>query len=58
MIDAAKSKDLADQVSTIIRNAVLNPPDGGVLNPRLSALGGSGADQVARLIEQIAQSRQ
>jgi hydroxymethylcytosylglucuronate/cytosylglucuronate synthase len=54
MIDAATSQDLCHEVSTIIRNAVLNAPDAGVLNPRLSGLGSAGADQVAEVVEQIA----
>jgi hydroxymethylcytosylglucuronate/cytosylglucuronate synthase len=54
IIDAATSPDLSDEVSTIIRRAVSNAPDDGVLNPRLSTLGIAGADQVARLVEQVA----
>jgi hydroxymethylcytosylglucuronate/cytosylglucuronate synthase len=54
MIDAATSHDRSDEVSTIIRNAVLNAPDDGVLNPRLSALGSTGADQVAEFVKQVA----
>jgi hydroxymethylcytosylglucuronate/cytosylglucuronate synthase len=54
IIDAATSQDLSDEVSTIIRGAVFNAPDGGVLNPRLSALGIAGADQVAQLVKQVA----
>ena len=54
IIDAAASPDLSDAVSTMIRRAVSNAPDDGVLNPRLSALGNAGADQVARLLEQVA----
>jgi hypothetical protein len=54
LIDAANSRDLSEEVATIIRNAVLNAPEDGVLNPRLSALGTAGADQVAQLVEQVA----
>jgi hydroxymethylcytosylglucuronate/cytosylglucuronate synthase len=54
IIGAAASRDLSDEVSTIIRKAVSNAPDDGVLNPRLSTLGIAGADQVARLVEQVA----
>ena len=58
MIDAATSQDLSDEVSTTIRNALLNAPDDGVLNPRLSALGDAGADQVAQFVKQVALRRQ
>jgi hydroxymethylcytosylglucuronate/cytosylglucuronate synthase len=54
IIDAANSQVLSDEVSTIIRNAVSNAPDDGVLNPHLSALGNAGADQVAQLVKQVA----
>jgi hydroxymethylcytosylglucuronate/cytosylglucuronate synthase len=54
LIDAANSRDLSEEVATIIRNAVFNAPEDGVLNPRLSALGTAGADQVAQLVEQVA----
>jgi hydroxymethylcytosylglucuronate/cytosylglucuronate synthase len=56
-IDAANSQDLRDEVSAIIRKAVSNAPGDGVLNPQLSALGFDGAEQVARLIEQVALCR-
>jgi hydroxymethylcytosylglucuronate/cytosylglucuronate synthase len=54
IINAATFQDLSDEVSTMIRKAVLNAPDDGVLNPRLSALGIAGADQVAQLVKQVA----
>jgi hydroxymethylcytosylglucuronate/cytosylglucuronate synthase len=54
MIAAATSRELSDEVSTMIRKAVLNAPDDGVLNPQLSALGIAGADQVAQLVKQVA----
>jgi hydroxymethylcytosylglucuronate/cytosylglucuronate synthase len=54
IIDAAASQDLCDEVSMIIRKAVFNAPDDGVLNPRLSGLGIAGADQVAQLVMQVA----
>jgi hydroxymethylcytosylglucuronate/cytosylglucuronate synthase len=54
IIDAAASKDLSDEVATIIGKAVFNAPHHGVLNPRLSALGIAGADQVAQLVQQAA----
>jgi hypothetical protein len=54
IIDAATSRDLSDEVSTIIRKAVCNAPGDGVLNPHLPALGIAGADQVAQLLKQVA----
>jgi hypothetical protein len=38
----------------MIGKALDSAPDNGVLNPRLSALGVAGADQVAQLVKQIA----
>jgi hydroxymethylcytosylglucuronate/cytosylglucuronate synthase len=57
MIAAAASRELSDEVSTMIRKAVINAPDDGVLNPRLSALGIAGADQVAQFVKQVALQR-
>jgi len=57
MIAAATSPDLSGEVSTVIRKAVTNAPDDGVLNPQLSALGIAGADQVAQLVRQVALRR-
>jgi hydroxymethylcytosylglucuronate/cytosylglucuronate synthase len=54
MIEAAASQDLSDQVSSIIRKAVSAAPACGVLNSRLAALGMSGADQVAQLVNEVA----
>ena len=54
VIDAASSKDLSEQVANVIRRAVSSAPDEGILNPGLHALGIAGAEQVARLIEQVA----
>jgi hydroxymethylcytosylglucuronate/cytosylglucuronate synthase len=54
IIDAATSQDLSDEVSAIIRKAVCNAPDDGVLNSRLSGLGIAGAGQVAQLVKQVA----
>jgi hydroxymethylcytosylglucuronate/cytosylglucuronate synthase len=57
IIGAAASQDLSDEVSTMIREAVCNAPDDGVLNHRLSAVGIAGADQVAQLVKQVALRR-
>jgi hydroxymethylcytosylglucuronate/cytosylglucuronate synthase len=54
IIDAASSKELSDEVANVIRRAVSSAPDEGILNPGLHALGIAGAEQVARLIEQVA----
>jgi hydroxymethylcytosylglucuronate/cytosylglucuronate synthase len=58
IIGAATSQDLSDEVSTMIRKAVCNAPDDGVLNRCLSALGIAGADQVAQLVKQVVLRRQ
>jgi hydroxymethylcytosylglucuronate/cytosylglucuronate synthase len=57
IIGAAASQDLSDEVSTMIREAVCNAPDDGVLNHCLSAVGIAGADQVAQLVKQVALRR-
>lgn len=57
MIEATASQDLSNEVATIINQAVHNAPEEGVLNPRLSALGLSGANQVAQLVRQVATFR-
>ena len=54
IVDAANSPNLSNEVSSIIRKALINVPDDGVLNSHLSALGIAGADQVAQLVKQIA----
>jgi hydroxymethylcytosylglucuronate/cytosylglucuronate synthase len=54
VIDAASSKELSEEVANVIRRAVSSAPDEGILNPGLHALGVAGAEQVARLIEQVA----
>ena len=54
VIDAASSKELSEEVANVIRRAVSSAPDEGILNPGLHALGIAGAEQVARLIEQVA----
>jgi hydroxymethylcytosylglucuronate/cytosylglucuronate synthase len=53
-IDAATSQEIADEVATIIRNAVHNAPVDGVLNHYLPGLGIAGAEQVAQLVRQVA----
>ncbi len=58
MIAAAASPALSAEVSTMIREAVCNAPDDGVLNNSLSAVGIAGADQVAQLVKQVALRRQ
>jgi hydroxymethylcytosylglucuronate/cytosylglucuronate synthase len=58
MIEAAASSDLSDNVARLIRKAVCDAPPGGVLNSRLSALGFSGADQVAQVVKEVALRRQ
>jgi hydroxymethylcytosylglucuronate/cytosylglucuronate synthase len=55
IIDAAASKELSEEVAAVIRRAVFNAPGDGILDPGLHALGIAGAEQVARLIEQVAQ---
>ena len=57
MIAAATARDMSDEVARVIRNAVINAPNDGVLNPQLSALGSAGADQVAQLVKQVALQR-
>jgi len=54
IVDAANSQSLSDEVSSIIRKALISVPDDGVLNSHLSDLGIAGADQVAQLVKQIA----
>jgi hydroxymethylcytosylglucuronate/cytosylglucuronate synthase len=54
IIDAASSKELSDAVANVISKAVFSAPDDGILNPALHALGVTGADQVAQLVEQVA----
>ena len=54
LIDAANSQQRREEVATVIRNALANAPEDGVLNPKLAALGTAGADQVAQLVEQVA----
>jgi hypothetical protein len=58
MIAAATARDMSDEVARVIRNAVINAPNDGVLNPHLSAFGSAGADQVAQLAKQVALQRQ
>jgi UDP-N-acetylglucosamine:LPS N-acetylglucosamine transferase len=58
MIAAAASPALSDVVSRMIREAVCNAPDDGVLDHCLSAVGIAGADQVAQLVKQVALRRQ
>lgn len=57
IIAAAASRGLSGEVSAVIRKALINAPDDGVLNPQLSALGMAGADQVAELVKQVAMRR-
>jgi hydroxymethylcytosylglucuronate/cytosylglucuronate synthase len=54
IIDAASSKELSNEVASVIRGAVFNAPQEGILNPGLHALGIAGAEQVARLITEVA----
>jgi Glycosyltransferase family 28 C-terminal domain len=54
IIDAAGSEDLSGQVLAVMRTALSDAPADGILDPRLHALGVSGAEQVARLIEEVA----
>lgn len=54
LIDAAASREITQEVETIIRKAVNNAPVDGVLNRSLSELGIAGADQVAELVNQVA----
>ena len=56
--DAVASRDLSDEIATVIRKAITSAPDDGVLDPRLHALGVTGADQVAQLVEQVARRDQ
>ncbi len=58
LIDAAASREITQEVATIIRKAVDNAPVDGVLNHSLSELGIAGADQVAELLKQIASQHQ
>ena len=54
IIDAASSKEASDEVAKVIRRVLSNAPDDGILDPGLHALGIAGAEQVARLITQVA----
>ena len=59
LVNATASKEAKDEVLAVIRRVVSNAPIEGILDPRLRELGTSGADQVARLITQVAmRSRQ
>jgi hydroxymethylcytosylglucuronate/cytosylglucuronate synthase len=50
--NAAASQEAANEVATVIRTAINNAPDDGVLHDCLPALGARGAAQVAQLITQ------
>jgi hydroxymethylcytosylglucuronate/cytosylglucuronate synthase len=50
--NAAASQEVANEVATVIRTAINNAPDDGVLHDCLPALGARGAAQVAQLITQ------
>jgi hydroxymethylcytosylglucuronate/cytosylglucuronate synthase len=54
IIDAVSSKELSEEVANVIRRAVFSAPQEGILNPGLHALGTEGAEQVARLITEVA----
>jgi len=54
IIEAAASEELSREVAAVMRRTLSNAPADGILNPGLHALGISGAEQVARLIEQVA----
>jgi hydroxymethylcytosylglucuronate/cytosylglucuronate synthase len=58
LIDAADSREIAQEVATVIGKAVNNAPVEGVLNHSLSELGIAGADQVAELVKQVASQHQ
>jgi hypothetical protein len=50
--NAAASQEVANEIATVIRTAINNAPDDGVLHDCLPALGARGAAQVAQLITQ------
>jgi hydroxymethylcytosylglucuronate/cytosylglucuronate synthase len=54
MVNAAQSEGAKDEVLAVIRRVVSNAPADGILDPGLRALGTAGAEQVARLIEEVA----
>ena len=54
IINAAASKQARDEVLAVIRRVLSHSPAEGVLDPSLHLLGVAGADQVARLIEEVA----
>jgi hydroxymethylcytosylglucuronate/cytosylglucuronate synthase len=58
IVDAAASHELREAVASSIRKALSNAPRDGVLNAGLAAFGDTGAEQVARLVEQVALRRQ
>jgi hydroxymethylcytosylglucuronate/cytosylglucuronate synthase len=54
IISAANSNTIADEVATVIREAVVKAPADGILNHFLPELGFEGANQVAKLVTQVA----
>jgi|SRR5689334_4281075 len=58
LIDAAASREIVQDVETIIRKAVNNAPADGVLNHSLAELGIDGADQVAGLVKEVGSRNQ
>ena len=54
IVNAAALKEAQDEVLAVMRRVLSNAPADGILDPRLRELGTAGAEQVARLIEQVA----
>jgi hydroxymethylcytosylglucuronate/cytosylglucuronate synthase len=52
IVNAAASREVTDEVATIIQEGITNAPAHGVLNPDLSQLGFAGAGQVAQLVKE------
>lgn len=52
IVHAAASREVADEVATLIQESITNAPAHGVLNPDLSQLGFAGAGQIAQLVKE------
>ncbi len=57
IVDAAASTERSHEIAAMIRSNVSRAPQDGVLDPRLHALGIAGAEQVARLVGEVALRR-
>jgi hydroxymethylcytosylglucuronate/cytosylglucuronate synthase len=54
IIEAAASKERSEEVVAVMRRALSAAPANGILDPSLHSLGIAGAEQVARLLQQVA----